>query len=113
MISLISSALIMGLSPCQPLAHPPELPVETAVHDEAADLGDEAAEQRRVHALLEENALAERAPQAACQFRALRIAERCRRPDLGARLPQILVHQVAIRGDDFPEVVHPATLGDE
>src|SRR6185503_18948580 len=40
------------LSPCQPLAHARELPVETAVENEAADLGDEPAEQRGVDLLL-------------------------------------------------------------
>ena len=41
------------LSPCEALAHARELPVETAVENEAADLGDEAAQQRSVHGLLE------------------------------------------------------------
>src|SRR5262245_34548973 len=113
MISLISSALIMGLSPCQPLAHPPELPVETAVHDEAADLGDETAEQRRVHVLLEKNPLAERRAEASRQLVALRLGERRAGADVGARLAEIRVHQVAKRRDDLAQMIHAAALRDE
>src|SRR3990172_1348888 len=41
------------LSRREAATHPRELAVQTPVHQHAADLGDEAAEQRRVHRLLE------------------------------------------------------------
>ena len=79
MISLISSALIMSSIPFrQALAHPRELPVETAVHDEAADLGDEAAEQMLVHDFLDDDL---RLPRGVARQRATEaLAERGARP---------------------------------
>src|SRR5881397_1013494 len=47
------------LSPRESRAHALELPVETAVHDEAADLGDESPQERLVHLLVQKNALAQ------------------------------------------------------
>src|SRR5580765_4381377 len=113
MISLISSALIMGLSPCQPLAHPRQLPVETAVHDVAADLGDEAPEQRRVDALLEEDPLADGALEASTQLLLLALSERRRRAHGRAGLPEILIDEVPIGRDDLREVVHASALRQE
>src|SRR5262249_48016769 len=113
MISLISSALIIGLSPCQPLAHLRQLAVETSVNDVAADLRDEAAEQGGVHAFLEEDALAEHAFQLVPERLLLRVAEGGRRAHGGARLAEILVDEGAVPRDDLAEVIHAAALGYE
>src|SRR6187401_3265350 len=113
MISLISSALIMGLSPCQPLAHPRQLPVETAIYDVAADLGDEAPEQRRVDALLQKDPLAEGALEAPTQFPLLRIGERRRRAHSRAGLPEILIDEIPVGRHDLREVVDAAALCQE
>src|SRR5512147_1614628 len=110
MISLISSALIMWLSPCEALAHLRQLPVETAVNDVAADLGDEAAEKRRVHALLHENALAERGPEPPGELLLLGVGERDGRAHGGACLPEVLVDQTAVGGHDLAQVIDPAAL---
>src|SRR4029450_1882212 len=70
------------LSPCQALAHARELPVESAVDNEAAHLGDEAPEQLRVHRLLEDDLPAEYPLESRAELRLLVGAERDRTPDL-------------------------------
>src|SRR5713101_1463470 len=109
MISLISSALIM-LSPHQPLAQARELPVETAVENETADMGDEAAQEIRVHGLLEDHLLAHRGLQAIGELALLAIGQRDAGAHLGADAAQLRVDEVAVGGDHGGEVVDPPSL---
>src|SRR5438477_4821869 len=97
MISLISSALIIVLSPCQPLAHPAELPVETTVQDEAANLGDESAQERMVHLFIENDALAEHLLEPTRELPLVIRPERHRSTHVRTRLAQILVEQRTVR----------------
>src|SRR5713101_6678806 len=103
MISLISSALIM-LSPHQPLVHARELPVETAVENETADPGDEAAQEIRVHGFLEDDLLAELGLEAPGELVLLVIGQRHGRPDLGANPTECGVREVLIGGNDGRQV---------
>src|SRR3990172_10898045 len=99
MISLISSALIM-LSPHQPLAQARELPVETAVENETAELGDEAAQEIRVHDFLEDDSLTELGLQVPGELVLLGIGQRDGRPDLGANPAEGGVRELSIGGND-------------
>src|SRR5260370_22553117 len=99
MISLISSALIM-LSRHQPLAHAPELPVETAVENETAHPGDEAAQEIRVHAFLEDDLLAELGLEVPPELVLLGGGQRHGRGDLGANPAEGGVFHVSIAGND-------------
>src|SRR6266702_6418547 len=112
MISLISSALIM-LSPHQPLAHACELPVETAVENETADLGDEAAQEIRVHAFLEDDLLAERRLEMLGELRLLGIRQRDHRSDRGADPAKRGVFEVAVGGHNGRQMVQATSLGDK
>jgi len=112
MISLISSALIM-LSPHQPLTHARELPVETAVENETAHLGDEAAQEIRVHGFFENDLLAELGLQVPGELVLLGSGQRHGRPDLGANPAKGGVGEVLIGGNDGRQVVQAAALGDE
>src|ERR1700682_3543457 len=110
MISLISSALIM-LSPHQPLAHARELPVETAVENATAHPGDEAAQEIRIHAFLEDDLLAELSLEMPRELILLGSIQCHGRGDLGANPAEGGVREVLIGGDDGRQMVQAATLG--
>ena len=101
------------LSPCEALAHARELPVETAVQDEAAHLGDEPAQERSVHGLRDEDLLAEGAAEPRGELLLLVGGEGHRRPHLGAYAAELVVHERAVGGDQLGEMVHAAAGGDE
>src|SRR3990172_8424467 len=93
--------------------HPRELAVQPPVHQHAADLGDEAAEQRRVHRLLEHDLPVVAHPaEAARERRALLPAARDRGAHAGAHAARRGVGQVAGGGADRrPMIRAPAPPG--
>src|SRR6185503_4789517 len=99
------------LSPCEPLAQTRELPVETAVQDEAADLRDEAAQQRGVDLLFQDDALAERTLELARQLALFSVREGDRRSHLGASAAELGVHEPPVGPDDLGQMIGPAALG--
>src|SRR4029077_649559 len=76
----------------QAFPHPRELAIETAVHDHAADLGDEAAEQMLVQDLFDDDVqwlgaagvARQRATEALAERGAIGLGQRHRRPDARA-----------------------------
>src|SRR5205809_8010110 len=109
MISLISSALIL-LSPHQPLTHARELPVETAVENETAHPGDEAAQEIRVHAFLEDDLFVELGLEMLLELVLLGIGQRHRRGDLGANPAEAGVSHILIGGDDGRQTIEAPAL---
>src|SRR6185437_3221251 len=81
------------LSPCEPLAHARELPVETAVENEAADLRDEPAQQRGVDLLFQDDALAERVLELVGERPLLSVREGDRGSHLGAGAAEFVDHE--------------------
>src|SRR5215831_4596102 len=112
MISLISSALIMCYPPAS-RSRIPELPVETAVQDVAADLSDEPAQERMVHLFLQNDPLAEHLLESYRESLLVLGTERNSRAHVSLSLTEIFVEKRPICRDDLRQMIHASSLGDE
>src|ERR687888_1099416 len=113
MISLISSALIIVLSPCQPFAQARQLSVETAVENEAADLSHEAAQERGIELLIDNDALAQHLLEPLAEPPLVLVREAHCRAHRGTGLTEVFVEQRAVRPEDLGEMIGTAALGDD
>src|SRR3989454_8602541 len=113
------SPLVVGLrvqssSAREPISQPGELAVQAAVHDQAAALGAEAAEQLLVQHLLDGHLLsAECLPEPRRQRRALVGGQRHHRAHPSARAVEIHVHERAVRVADLRQDARAAARGHE
>src|SRR5438309_2380555 len=116
MISLISPALIIPapLPVRQSFPDARQLAVEAAVHDEAADLGDEAAEEVLIDDLLHDHLrAAEGAAEPLGQRRTVGLGQRHRAAHARAHAAAGGVEHGAIRLRDGAEVIGAAVGGDQ
>src|SRR5712692_8059196 len=107
-------ALERGLVMREPLAQPRQLAVQASVHQEAADFGDEPAQERAIHGLFEHHLLAaEHAAQPARQRHALAVGEHDGRAHASAHAAGGGVHELTVRSSDARQVLGAAPRGDE
>src|SRR5262249_15744957 len=99
---------------CEALAQSAQLTVHPAVHGEAAELGDEAAEEILVEDFLDDDLLAtEGAAQARAQGAPVALRQRHGRPHACAHPALLGVEQAPIRQGDGAEMIGPSLGGDE